>query len=207
MLERREAIRRLVAAGAAGAGILGLEPAELLAALGEPHVHVAPPKRSRHRFAVLTPHQRQTIVTLAELIIPTTETPGAKDAGIDEFADILVAEWFNEGERNAFLEGLLALDAAATQKFGAMFVACTPAQRTEIVKGMADEWKVMRDTRQAWRRDSGTPQPADHRRTFFHQFRSLTVSGYYSSEAGYTKERKASLIPGIYKPCMPTSEA
>jgi hypothetical protein len=207
MIERREAIRRLAAAGAAGAGILGLEPSELLAALGEPHTHVAPLTRTRYRFAILTPHQRQTIVTLAEMIIPTTETPGAKDAGIDEFADVLVAEWFNEGERNAFMEGLLALDATATQKFGKTFVAAAPAQRTEQLTAMADEWKVMRDARLAWRRESGSPQPADHRRTFFHQFRSLTVSGYYSSEAGYTKERKAALIPGIYKPCMPASEA
>jgi hypothetical protein len=206
MLDRREVIRRL-AAVAAGSGFLTLEPSELLAALGEPHAHRGAPAKSRHRFAVLTPHQRQTVVELAEMIIPTTDTPGAKDAGIDEFADILLAEWFNEGERNAFMEGLLGVDAAATQKFGKTFLASTAAQRTEQITAMADEWKAMREARLAWRRESGSPQPADHRRTFFHQFRSLTVSGFYSSEAGYTKERKASLIPGIYKPCMPVSEA
>jgi hypothetical protein len=143
---------------------------------------------------------------MAEMIIPTTETPGAKAAAIDEFADIILTEWSSDTEKVAWLDGLAAVDAEAQREFGTTFVSASAAQRLHLMTRWDAELTSVRTARQAWRRDSGAAQPPDHRRLFFHQFRSFTVSGYYSSEAGYTRERKASIIPGIYKPCMPVAD-
>lgn len=217
MIDRRAALRRMAAAGAA-AGFLTWEPEELLAALrahaGEGHggddgrrmVRPRPP-RTRHQFHTLNTHQRATIALLAEMIIPTTDTPGAKDAAIDEFADIILSEWSSEQEKAEWLAGLAAVDSAAQREFGCNFHDASAEQRTRLMAAWDAELTAARNARQAWRRGSGAPQPPDHRRLFFHQIRSLTVSGYYSSEAGYKKERKGALIPGIYRPCMPVSEA
>lgn len=182
----------------------------MLAGLLEHGTHAAhskPTAPSFYRFRALDAHQRATVAELAEMIIPTTDTPGANDAAIDEFADIILSEWSTDEERSSFLSGLEALDTRAAMAHGGTFIALPPARRTALLTSMDAELTAARDARGAWRRESGTPRPPDHRELFFHQIRSLTVSGYYSSEAGYTKERKQVLIPGIYKACMPLAEA
>lgn len=210
MMDRREALRKLAAATAT-ASFLGWDPEPMLAGLLEhgghapaPHHHMP---RTPYRFQTLDTRQRATVAALAEMIIPTTDTPGAKDAAIDEFADIILSEWSNDAEKQSFLDGLTALDATVMQQFGKPFVDATPEQRLEQLTAMDAGLTAARAARQAWRRDSGAPQPPDYRQLFFHQIRSLTVSGYYASEAGYTKERKQVLIPGVYKPCMPMAGA
>jgi hypothetical protein len=208
MIDRREALRRFGAATLASS-LISLDADDLLAGLTEHGSHAAPIglQRTTYRFQTLDAHQRKTIVVLAEMIIPTTETPGAKDAAIDEFADIILTEWSSDQEKKQWIDGLAAIDAESQKEFGKSFLDATAAQRLQLMTKWDAELTAARDARRAWRRDSGTAQPPDHRRLFFHQLRSFTVSGYYSSEVGYTKERKAVLIPGIYKACMPMSDA
>lgn len=212
VVDRREALRRLASATTA-ASFVSWDADEMLAGLREHGAHgehgrhqPAALRRSAYRFQTLSAHQRATIVEMAEMIIPTTETPGARSAGIDEFADIILSEWSSETEKSAWIDGLAAVDAQAQAEFGKTFLAASPSERVLLMTRWDTELTTARAARNAWRRDSGTPQPPNHRNLFFHQFRSFTVSGYYSSEAGYTKERKASIIPGIYKPCMPVAE-
>ncbi len=209
VVDRREALRRLAGATTV-ASFAGWDAEELLAGLREHGAHerhrTAARSRSAYRFQTLSAHQRATIVEMAEMIIPTTDTPGARSAGIDEFADIILTEWSSESEKAAWIDGLAGVDAQAQAEFGKTFLAASPAERLQLMTRWDAELTRARAARNAWRRDSGAPQPPNHRSLFFHQFRSFTVSGYYSSEAGYTKERKASIIPGIYKPCMPVVE-
>ena len=210
MTDRREALRLLGLASAA-VSFIGWDPDELIAGI---HHHAtqggkaAPPlsKAGPYTFRTLSAAQRETISVLTEAIIPATDTPGAKDARVDEFIDIILTEWSTAEEKAEFLAGLTAFDAHCVQDFGQRFARCTRQQRTEYLVEADTELTTARAARRAWREGSG-PRPADHRKLFFHQIRSLTVSGYYSSQPGYTKERKQALIPGIYKPCMPASEA
>jgi hypothetical protein len=206
VIDRREALARLAAATTA-ASFVAWDAEDLLAGIREHAGHgAATLKRSTYRFQTLTAHQRATIVEMAEMIIPTTETPGARSAGIDEFADIILTEWSSDAEKSAWIDGLAAVDAQAQAEFGKTFLAASAAERLQLMTRWDAELTAARAARTAWRRDSGAPQPPNHRNLFFHQFRSFTVSGYYSSQPGYTKERKASIIPGIYKPCMPVAE-
>src|SRR5881409_1533980 len=57
-------------------------------------------------FQILDPHQSETVATIAEMIIPTTDTPGARAAGVHRFIDLLLAESFPDDERASFLAGL-----------------------------------------------------------------------------------------------------
>src|SRR5437667_12734658 len=59
----------------------------------------------------LTPHQNETVATIAELIIPKTDTPGARDAGVPAFIDVMLAEWVGDEERKMFTDGLEACQA------------------------------------------------------------------------------------------------
>ena len=52
---------------------------------------------------------RGLIAALAELIIPETDTPGAVAAGVPDFIDQIVSQWYTPTERKIFDDGLVAM--------------------------------------------------------------------------------------------------
>jgi hypothetical protein len=146
---------------------------------------------------VLDPHQNDTVVTIADLIIPATETPGASAAKVNEFTDLMLADWVDAEERTRFLEGLADFDARSRKKFGKDLTGCTPAQQTELLELLDLELAAMRDAeRQGVRRE---PTPAQ---SFFHMMKRVTLLGYYTSEVGATEELHNPIIPGRYDGCV-----
>src|SRR5204863_393450 len=93
-------------------------------------VHAAARGRA---LQVLDPHQSETVATIAELIIPATDTPGARAAQVHRFIDLLLAEWASDDERAQFLKGLADVDARARTAFGGDFLSATDAQRGTIL--------------------------------------------------------------------------
>ena len=57
--------------------------------------------------------QDELVATLAELIIPTTDTPGAREAGVSAFIDGMITQVLSESQRARFLHGLAEVDARA----------------------------------------------------------------------------------------------
>src|SRR5437016_6550336 len=127
-MNRRELLRVLGASALLPA--LPDRSAERLGAAGR-RVHA----RARSRgLQVLDPHQSETVATIAELIIPTTDTPGARAAQVHRFIDLLLAEWASDDERAQFLKGLADVDARARTAFGGDFLSATDAQRGTILR-------------------------------------------------------------------------
>ena len=106
-MERRDALKRLAMAGLSAASA----PSWLSAQAEDPWT----PR-------VLTPHQNESVVTLTELIIPQTDTAGAKAARVNVFIDTVLAD-ADESARDAFLSGLEWMDERSRELFGADFVA------------------------------------------------------------------------------------
>src|SRR5688572_22024272 len=104
----RRALLRSLAATIAIPAISGLE-ADRLFAVGR-RAHRRAPARG---LQVLDPHQSETVATIAEMIIPATDTPGARAAEVHRFVDLLLAEWAPDDDRTQFLEGLADVDARA----------------------------------------------------------------------------------------------
>ncbi len=201
-MERRDALR-LLAVSVAGSALLRWEPEALIAAI-RPHLDSEPRAGAGvdYHFQVLDAHQQKTIAELCDMIIPATDTPGAKAVKVDEFIDVILDEWCRDADRAAFLKGLADLDALSMQANGVAFVSATAEQRAALLTNLDNELTAARAARKAWKRGAGPPPP-DHTKMFWHQMRSLTVTGYYTSEIGYTVERQEVLIPGIYKACTP----
>ena len=190
-MDRREALR-LLATGAA----LSLAPHRLVAALREARALLG-----THALRTLDPHQNATVSAIAELILPRTDTPGATDVGVSEFIDLILTEWYTEEERTRFLGGLADVDAQTQALFGKNFVECSAGQQAEILRALGEQMTEEADA--AWdhpRRYRGSLPEADE--NFYYMIRKLTLIGYYTSEAGATKELDFQIVPGRYDGCV-----
>src|SRR3989441_1435401 len=182
-MNRREMVRLL--SGALAAPLAAGLPAERLAALGR-SVHA----RARGRaLQVLDPHQSETVATIAEMIIPATDTPGARAARVHEFIDLILAEWDGDDDRARFLSGLADVDTRCRDAFGADFLGAAAAQRTAVLAGLDAEVTALR---------AASASPEKH---FFQRMKSLTLFGYYTSEVGATQELRYETIPGSFDGC------
>jgi hypothetical protein len=106
---------------------------------------------------------------LAEIIIPSDGTPGAKEAGVAEFVDFMVAS--DPEVQYGFRMGLAWLNAHAEQTDGKRFVELTPEQQSSLLEplGFKDKARPGEETG----------------RHFFRMMREYTVTGFYTSEIGY----------------------
>ena len=142
----------------------------------------------------LTPQQNETVATIAELIIPKTDTPGARDAGVPAFIDVMLADWADDEQRQMFTTGLANVDERSRTAFSKTFVACAPEQQAEILEDLDYELARLRDAK------------ADTSKNFFSAMKWLTLTGYYTSEVGSTAELHYRVVPGRYEPCYPIEQ-
>jgi hypothetical protein len=176
-LDRRQALRTL-AFGGIGA-VAAPAWAETLAGIARDHADHAHSTLTAAAEAapwapkVFNAHQNETVVLLSEMIIPQTDTPGAKAAKVNEFID-LVLDDANETERKQFLNGLAWLDGRSQELFGTDFVSAAPEQQTALLTIVASP------KNKAFEDQVGTD--------FFKAIKALTITGYYTSEIGMKQE-------------------
>ena len=123
----------LATAGAAGAAWLAADPDLLHAALAHARRTIASPPP--YQFAALTAAEAAGLEAIAMRILPSDETPGAKEAGVIHFMDKALATY--AAERKApVLAGLADLDKRARARWPgtASFAALTPARQDELLK-------------------------------------------------------------------------
>ncbi|PCI46022.1 MAG: twin-arginine translocation pathway signal protein [Alphaproteobacteria bacterium] len=130
-----------------------------------------PPAMSKYEFELLT--------EIVDMIIPTTDTPGAKAAGVPLYIDMMLDDWYSPPERARFLMGLN--DVNLRSPCGD-FLSCTPDKRAAILRKIDD--------------------PEKEGYNFFRQLKELTLRGYYTSEIGATEELRYEAIPGPYRGCI-----
>lgn len=195
-MNRREVLRLL-----AVTAISSTIPTELLALGQEAHSQLG----SSPALRTLNQHQKATVATIAELIIPTTETPGAKAARVDEFIDLVLTEWYEEVDRNRFLAGLADVDARTQSLFGKNFVDCAEKQQVSVLTTLDQEVESARE--------SVTPSMLAREKLeilekhFFYMMKRLTLFGYYTSQIGSDQELHYEVIPTEHAGCAPVGEA
>ena len=192
-MHRREVLRLLGSAAAISA-----LPVEALTVLQQASAEVAQSTGLR----TLNPHQNATLTTITEMIIPATDTPGAKGAKVNEFIDLLLTEWYDPSETQEFLTGLGTVDTRSQAKFSKAFIDATPAQQTELLKELDAQAMVFASKQKQTMRTTIPPGPMD----FFYQVKKLTLAGYYTSEIGFSQELGRSIIPP-HAGCVPIQEA
>lgn len=173
-LNRRDALRTL-AAGAAG--VAATSWVDSLSALAQSHAHTpeaaAVMSAQAWKPRLLTPAQNTTVIALTELIIPETDTPGAKAVGVNRFVD-RVLQGASRAEREKFFRGLAWMDEQSKAAAGRTFVSSTPMEQTALLTRIADE-------KNAAEADKVGVE-------FFRAIKSMTISGYYTTEIGLRRE-------------------
>lgn len=135
------------------------------------------------------------ITDLAEIIIPKTDTPGAKEVGVPEFIELMVRDVYTKDQHDKFMAGMKAFDDDAKKEYGDPFIELEPEQQTAFVKKIHDAAIAGRE--------AGT----DDEHSFMLRVKELTVAGYFTSEVGATKVLQYEAVPGAYHGCLPLSEA
>ena len=150
-------------------------------------------------------HQNATVSAMADLIIPRTATPGAVDARVPEFIDLILSDWSDDRSRTSFLHGLAAVDELSRQSFGRDFVGSSPQQQAEILRLLGEEMardaqKVAANPRGA---RGGLPEPHGN---FYFTLRQLVLTGYFTSEAGAAQQLHFQVIPEHLEACAPLAK-
>ncbi len=173
-LTRRQALRHL-ARGTAAAVTAPLWVENLLALAEQHAAHRPSPEAAAGAWApkVFNPRQNELVITLAELIIPETDTPGAKAAKVNEYIDMVLAEAKPE-LREKFLQGLAWVDARSEERFRSPFVNAPPPQQIELLTSLSTATAP-----------SAVDAPGVE---FFQALKGMTITGYYTSELGLVQE-------------------
>lgn len=192
LLDRREVLRRVtVILGAAVSA-----PTILAIMHGDTTSWAAVPE-SAWQPKILTTSQTELTATLAEHIIPTTDTPGGRAAGVHRFIDAMLSDYYPAIERKQFLAGLDSVDLRAWELHWKPFMACPASQQVALLTEL---------DREAYASQAKKPRAhlaysvrlsrlvSSHSLTgkFWRRMKELTLVGYYTSQTGATLELHAS---------------
>jgi hypothetical protein len=131
------------------------------------------------------------IAELVEIIIPTTTSPGAKDALVQDYVISYMEDCSSSKEYNNFLNGLIDLQEKSMNIYAKPFEQCSVAQQIRLLEGFDNHWT-----------SGGLWSKINNRlrgRSFFDLLKTLTIEGYCTSQVGATQHLVYRPIPGQYK--------
>jgi len=185
-IERREILRYIGIAAVAGT-FPGFGKWAFACPQDHPQPASAASPSAPYKPLFFSPEHYQIVEHIAEMIIPEDGTPGARQAGVAEFIDFMVAnrvpvsgsrdvrrtedaiEMGNDAQA-AFLLGIDWINARCQGEFGHAFMECTPEQQNNLFEELAYKEKFRPTTELG--------------REFFRMIRDYTVVGYYTTKIG-----------------------
>ena len=173
-VERRD-ILRMMAVAAAAAPFTGFSKWSF--ACG--HIGNAPGqvRPATYQPLFFTATEYAMLSRLTELIIPTDETPGGREAGVAEFIDFLVSH--DPSSQYEFRYGMGWLDAHSAMHYGKRFLELSEKQQVELLEPLAYAKKFR--------------EGEEDGRAFFRTVRESTLMGFYTSEIGFKELDNPSL--------------
>jgi len=137
-----------------------------------------------------TPAQRKIVAAMAEVIIPRTETPGAIDAGVPHYIELMVANWLSDGERAIFDSGLRDIEERVPREYAGAFHELSPNERLKVMEDLEDDasgssWYDFGNVQREYVSDA----------PFICQLKELTIWGFFTSEQGATQVLRYDPMP------------
>lgn len=182
-MERREILKAMSVSLGASMAL----PESIFARLAEPF--------DPNDLTFFRPRERAQVAMIAEAIIPRTDTPGAIDAGVPGWIEIIVQDCLEPRDQEIIVTGLVDLMRRCQKQHGKDIGQLTPEQQVAFLNQMhADTLAEKNEARKAGQR----PRP-----TFLEQFKDLVKFCFASSEIGATEAFEFIYVPGQWIPSMP----
>lgn len=202
-MKRRELLRASVITGAAAALSTSLSAAQKTEQKPDGPNELTPAQRgvdaSKDLAApgwkplFLDEHQNETLILLSDLIIPATDTPGAKEALVNRYIDLVLAA-DNRDNQRGFLNSLAYLDGESIRRYKTAFRYISREDQDDLLHSLAYSKGASGWTGEAAGSDAGH----EH----FENLKQRIVFAYYSSEIG-GKELgwDGNVMHGVYQGC------
>lgn len=128
----------------------------------------------------VTPEQTALLAEIADVIIPTTDTPGAKAAGAEAFIIRVLRDCYPLEDQESFYAGIAKIEADARKARAKAFAELSPDQKQAVIRATAEKDKA-----------------------FFKRLREFVVTGYFISEVGATQALEYLPVPGRFEGDVP----
>ncbi len=143
----------------------------------------------------MTQNQYDVLNEIAGRILPKTDTPGAKEAGVADFIDTMLAEYYSEEESTAYVAMIDEFEQTCSTETGSSFAELTDEEKDEyLTKIEAAAYETS---------EAGT----DTEEIFWFNAKQGILSAFFTSEIGKTKVHQHVQMPGPYQGCVPLAEA
>lgn len=170
-ISRRDVLRSLSIGVVAGSvlRVIPAQAAEMAHHMVQAEKAAAPGKSYKPKF--FPEHQYKTLQELCQTIIPPDgKSGGAIEAGAPEFIDLLTSE--NADYQLRLGGGLMWLDGVCSDRYGRVFIECSPDQQKQMLDLIA------------YRKNAKSDPSLSPGIAFFSFLRNLTADGYFTSEIG-----------------------
>ena len=132
---------------------------------------------------------------VADTILPRTDTPGARDAGLGPFIARYSAACYSPEHIALLKSGLLDIDARMQVLQGKGFRQANEAAKISLLT------QIDRQAKEHARLADATP--GDNSPHYFTLMKQLTLFGFFTSELGATRVARYRPVPGRYRGCIP----
>lgn len=150
-------------------------PESVFAKMGEPF--------DAAELTFFTSEERAHVAEYAEAIIPETDTPGAIEAGVPGWIEVILKDCYSAKDQKFLKEGLAAIVSACQEKNGKSIGKLAAGDQVAFLT--------------AYNNAGGDGN------AFLGQFKELVKFTYVNSELGATKAFQFDLVPGKWVASMP----
>ncbi len=150
--------------------------------------------------------QRARLVRTIDLILPATDTPGALDAGVPDFVEMMIVDYYYQEERAMLIAGLDELETRARAGGDVAFVDAPETQQLAILSELEKEGLAKLPAAgggglPGFGGAAAPPPPA-----FFQALRELIAVGYCTSSVAAEHHFQFAPVHGEFEGCVPLQD-
>lgn len=139
----------------------------------------------------ITPEEEELLAVMADVIVPETDTPGARSLKAHHFTLVMVDDCMEKKEQQKFLAGMRSFESSLRSLTGKSFRDASVEEQTDAL----NQLEASRD------------KVSDEMNAFYWKTKGYILQGYLSSQHFLTNVKKYELVPGPdFRGCVPVAD-